>query len=68
MVSSTFKSNRNEIDYDPSQLAERIFVNLNQGNLYEIHQILDETKDEYERSNLVKVFVEKFNFNFLMYI
>ena len=50
------------------QLAEEIFTMLNQGSLYNIHQLLQEMKSEDELKCLEKVFIEKFEFNFKKYI
>ena len=52
----------------PCHVAERIFSMLNQGNLFEIHRILQELKDEEERKCVAQVFLEKFDFNFQKYI
>jgi hypothetical protein len=41
---------------------------LNQGNLFEIHRILQNLKNEEERKCVINVFLEKFDFNFLKYI
>ena len=50
------------------QLAEEIFAMLNQGSLYNIHQVLQEMKSEDELKCLEKAFIEKFEFNFTKYI
>lgn len=53
---------------NPCYLANKIYNMLNQGSLYEIHQELQDLKNEHDRKCLIKVFVEKFNFNFIKYI
>jgi len=63
------KNNKPEIGQKEScHLAEKIFGMLNQGNLFEIHRILQNLKNEEEKKCLLKVFVEKFDFNFQKYI
>ena len=63
------KNNMPEIGQNNScLLAERIFCMLNEGNLFEIHKILKSFKNEDEKMVVVKVFVEKFDFNFQNYI
>lgn len=50
------------------QLAEEIFAMLNQGSLYNIHQVLENLKNDDELKCLEKAFIEKFEFNFTKYI
>lgn len=52
----------------PCHLAEEIYAMLNQGSLFEIHQILSRLKNEKDRKCVIQLFIEKFNFNFLKYI
>ena len=63
------KNNKPEIGQNKScHLAERIFRMLNQGNLFEIHEILNSLKSEEQRKCVEQVFVDKFDFNFQKYI
>ena len=63
------KINNTEIGQKkPCHLAEEIFAKLNQGSLYEIHQILSEVENEKQRKCIIKLFIEKFDFNFTKYI
>ena len=68
MDSSGLKKSNEEIGQQSRQVAENIYKNLNQGNLFEIHQILNNLRDDHEKSCVINVFIEKFNFNFLRYI
>ena len=62
------KNNKPEIGQKSCHLAEEIYSKLNQGSLFEIHQMLNKIEDEDKKRCVVKVFIEKFNFNFLKYI
>jgi len=63
------KNNNREIGQKKQcHLAEEIYVKLNQGSLYEIHQILNQLDNEKDRKCVVRIFLEKFDFNFLKYI
>ena len=62
------KNKKPEIGQKSCRLAEEIYSKLNQGSLFEIHQILNKIEDEDKKRCVVKVFIEKFNFNFLKYI
>jgi len=63
------KNNTPEIGQNNTcHLAERIFFMLNQGNLFAIHKILKGIDNEEEKMCVIKVFKEKFNFNFQKYI
>lgn len=53
---------------NPCHLAEEIYAKLNQGSLYEIHQLLSEVENEKQRKCIIKLFIEKFDFNFTKYI
>lgn len=69
MDSVELKNNNPVIGQKKScHLAERIFRMLNQGNLFEIHKILRDLQNEEDRNCVVRVFLEKFNFNFQKYI
>lgn len=69
MDAVNIKNNMPEIGQkETCHLAERIFCMLNQGNLFEIHKILQQINNEEEKLCVIKVFVEKFNFNFQKYI
>jgi hypothetical protein len=69
MDSVNLKNNMLAIGQKKScHLAERIYRMLNQGNLFEIHKILQDLKNEEEMKCVVQVFLEKFNFNFQKYI
>ena len=41
--------NNNEIGRNSSRLADEIFAKLNQGSLFEIHQILDNLEDDQQK-------------------
>ena len=63
------KNNKREIGYKKQcHLAEEIYVKLNEGSLYEIHQILSQLENEKDRKCVIQIFLEKFDFNFLKYI
>jgi len=63
------KNNNPEIGQKRScHLAEKIYAMLNQGNLYEIHEILSHLENEDDRKCVIQVFADKFDFNFLKYI
>ena len=69
MDSARLKNNKRVRDQKSScQLAEEIFALLNQGSLYNIHQVLAKVKSEDELKCLEKTFMEKFEFNFTKYI
>ena len=70
MASVKLNNNNNtEIDQKKTcHLAEEIYAKLNQGSLYDIHQILSEVENEKQRKCIIKLFVEKFDFNFTKYI
>ncbi len=61
-------NNKPEIGQKSCRLAEEIYSMLNQGSLFEIHRMLNNIEDEENIKCVVKVFIEKFNFNFLKYI
>ena len=63
------KNNKPEIGQKkPCNLADEIYAKLNEGNLYEIHKILNQLEDENQRRCVIRIFLEKFDFNFLRYI
>ena len=68
MDSVKLKNNKQETGQKLSLVAEKIYRNLNQGNLFEIHRILESIENEQEKSCVINVFIKKFDFNFLRYI
>ena len=69
MDSVRLKNNRRVSDQKSTcQLAEEIFAMLNQGSLYNIHQVLEKLKNDDELKCLEKTFIEKFEFSFTKYI
>jgi hypothetical protein len=49
-------------------LVEQIYIKLNQGNLFEIYQIIESLEDAGKRSTIERVFKERYNFDFRNYI
>ena len=69
MDSESLKNNNKVIGQKtPLQLAEEIYTLLNQGSLYNIHQILQCLESDEDHDCLVKAFIQKFEFNFTKYI
>ena len=68
MDSVKLKNNKQDPGVKSCKLAEKIYFNLNQGNLFEIHKILESIDNDYDKSCVINVFIQKFDFNFLRYI
>jgi len=49
-------------------LVEQIYQKLNQGNLFEIYQIVESLEDYEVRCKVEKIFREKYHFDFKDYI
>ena len=57
-----------EFNFKPEETTEKIYVLLNQGDLYGIYRILDMLNDQKEKKFIIQAFNAKYKFNFLNYI
>ena len=63
------KNNNAEIGLANScVLADEIYLHLNQGNLFKIHEVLERLDGDPELQYLDQAFVKKFGFSFMKHI
>ena len=52
----------------PIEVAENIYMLLNEGSLFGICRIMENIKSKDEKKDVINAFKEKYDFNFLNYI
>ena len=61
-------NNQGNGQQDSCSIADEIYHLLNQGSLYEIHQVWNQIESNEQKQFIHHAFVDKFNFDFLRYI
>lgn len=68
MKTIELKNNQSMFGRKESSLAEKIYLKLNEGSLYDIHQIIESIENAEEKNRLTQVFINKYDFDFRQYI
>lgn len=68
MKTIELKNNPSMFGRKECSLAEKIYLKLNEGSLYDIHQIIESIENAEEKNRLTQVFINKYDFDFRQYI